>query len=308
MRPLLSSIGRVIFASDAARRVAAMFVRSASPKSFKRISSRSDSINAIIFAMLFLQLTAAAPVVPQTSTLGEHESCGAVTLVRTNLPTAAADRIVQIFAEETELHGSSAPGPLSNRLTALLGGFWDAYFVGSAFSYSVTCTDMVELASEKWNILLCRESVDANATECGEGMARFANGTLAPEPTVLASRPSGGFRLSKYANWVVDDMTAAETERSPVVLSILNSALESGRLHQRKSADWMRLQLEAMWPGTMWNVLIEENPGGHYYYCEEQFNYEALNGARNWNGLSVAVFDRRCDTLERMDAPRQAAS
>ena len=77
--------------------------------------------------------------------------------------------------------------------------------------------------------------------------------------------------------------------------------VHSGRLLQPAAADWMRQQLETVWPGTLWNVLIEENPGGHYYYCEEQFNYEALNGAQNWNGLSVAIFDRRCDTLERMD-------
>ena len=48
-------------------------------------------------------------------------------------------------------------------------GFWDALFVGSAFAYSVTCSEFVELASDLWNILLCKESEDAEATKCSSG-------------------------------------------------------------------------------------------------------------------------------------------
>jgi len=85
----------------------------------------------------------AAPIEP------EQHMCAQVELVRTNLPEADALKVVNIFMEETSARGLDAPEPLSKRLAAEHHtGFWDVYFVGSAFSYSVTCSTPFVLG---WN-------------------------------------------------------------------------------------------------------------------------------------------------------------
>lgn len=50
------------------------------------------------------------------------------------------------------------------------------------------------------------------------------------------------------------------------------------------------------WPHARWNVLVERAPGGHFYYSEEQFNIEY--GRATGRRLTIAIFDRRCHTLE----------
>ena len=89
--------------------------------------------------------------------------------------------------------------------------------------------------------------------------------------------------------------------------------VESTELFSPNGAEALRLQLAKLWPETQWNVLVELQAGGHYYYSEEQFNFELQAPADSsgdadgspqqiWYykyGASVAIFDRRCATLER---------
>ena len=175
--------------------------------------------------------------------------------------------------------------------------------MGGAFSYSVLCSEYVELASFQWNVLLCREAEDAEATRCGSnpGLSRYANGTLSlAEDTGNGEGAHGrAFHLDTYANYSVPaaQLAATNAARVPVVRSLLDGMLAASRLHAPDAADELRRQLSHVWPETSWNVLVELRAGGHFYYSEEQFNFD-LRGA-GAEALSVAVFDRRCDTLER---------
>ena len=112
------------------------------------------------------------------------------------------------------------PEPIARRLMAERGGFWDVYFLGTAFSYAVYCSEYVELASELWNVLLCREAEDSEALHCGAaGLTLYRNGTLQPsgDGQRMAIKPS------LYANYLVepDEKPAAEAERMPQVVTEL---------------------------------------------------------------------------------------
>ena len=85
----------------------------------------------LLFALLLT--VHAAPVLH-----AEPHTCALVELVHTNLPAEDASAVVRIYTEEAEVNGT-APEPIARRLMAVRGGFWDVLFLGSAFSYSVTC-------------------------------------------------------------------------------------------------------------------------------------------------------------------------
>lgn len=252
--------------------------------------------------------TAPAPVV---------QSCSLVDVVNTNLAADDAAAVLRLYREMADLHGPK-PEPIARKLMEARGGFWDVYMIGSAFSYSVTCSELVELASSEWNVILCREAADADAKRCGSGgLTRYANGTLDLVHGVrVTSRDDDGagsprafalnaaFHLDSYYNYLVDDVAAARAARAPVVQSLLERMLQANALHTPSAADELRRRL---WPdeGTSWNVLVEIAAGGHFYFSEEQFNFELRGGgdaapsAPLYAPLSVAIFDRRCDTLER---------
>ena len=89
----------------------------------------------------------------------------------------------------------------------------------------------------------------------------------------------------------------------PVVVSTI-ATWTSEQLQQPMAADSLRRELERAlpWAGipaatSKWNVLIEKQPGGHYYYSEEQFNLVVKTLS-----ISVAIFDRRCHTLQQVDS------
>ena len=115
-------------------------------------------------------------------------------------------------------------------------------------------------------------------------------------------------RLNKYANYMVDDMLAAQQERVPVVEAMITHAIASGELLHPMAASSLLRQLQRTWPETMWNVLIEENSGAHIYFCEEQFNFEVFgvrlsatsrNDGAQPRSIAIAIFDRQCHTLEQ---------
>ena len=183
---------------------------------------------------------------------------------------------------------------------------------------------MVEMASMTWNILLCRQSEDKEATRCGvNGLTRFDNGTLAVQGPPLqhglggvegsgvdGAREGGEpiVKMNKYANYMVDDMLAAQKERVPVVEAMIYHAIASGELLHPMGASSLLRQLQRKWPETMWNVLIEKNSGAHIYFCEEQFNFEVFgiklsattrNDGVQPKAIAIAIFDRQCYTLEQ---------
>ena len=206
-----------------------------------------------------------------------------VEITHTNMAHDDSIAILSIYQDELETLGPNAEA-IAVRLMREFGGFWNAYFLGEAFSYSVYCIAYVELASRHLNVLLCKEAVDAEGEDCGGGLTAYSNGTL------TGPRLAGGSaRLDHYANYQVDAGDALERAKSshvPVVLAMVD-ALE---LYAPRSAVALRSQLESRWPYAKWNVLVERNPGGHYYYSEEQFNLLTPQ-------LTLAVFDRRCYTL-----------
>ena len=223
-----------------------------------------------VLLLALFHLTAAMPApLPHTCTLVE--------LVSTSLPSEEAAAILAIYHEVAEVSGAE-PEPIAKALTAARGGFWDVMMIGTAFSYSVTCIEFVELAGAEWNIILCKEATDANAEHCGDaGLRRYANGTLsvANGLSVMPDTPfslEGEFHLSMYANYMTDSVEAKRAERVPVVTALLESMLAANALHTPHAADEIRRQL---WPEepTMWNVLVEVHAGGHFYFSEEQFNF-----------------------------------
>ena len=248
----------------------------------------------------------AAPV------LSSHE-CALLEVTHTNLSPADAEMVRAVYSEVVDRTGAE-PAPIAQRLLEARGGFWDAYFMGASFSYSVYCSEYVELASESWNVLLCRESDDTEALDCGTaGLTLFSNGTLL-SPSAEESKRNGVPASGKepvvatpalYYNYVVsqDERPASEAARMPVVVSTI-ATWTSEQLQQPMAADSLRRELERAlpWAGipaatSKWNVLIEKQPGGHYYYSEEQFNLVVKTLS-----ISVAIFDRRCHTLQQVDS------
>ena len=205
---------------------------------------------------------------PPTLTPHDH-TCAQVDIVHTNLPNAAD--LLTLYQQSIELHGPK-PDKVASALAGAHGGFWDVMMIGTEFSYSVTCSEYVELASDRWNVLLCREAEDAEATRCGE-MTRYTNGTLSDGGSAFA----GGqyeVHLDRYYNYMGADVEAAKAERVPIVRRMLSAMLDHGTLHAPRAAEALRTTLLRWWPGTSWQVLIEKNAGPQYYYSEEQFNFD----------------------------------
>lgn len=260
--------------------------------------------------LLCLHGRRAAPVEPV-----EPHTCTSVELVHTNLGQADALAVLNIYHQASERHGPSSE-PIARMLMAARGGFWDVMMIGTAFSYSILCSEYVELASVSWNVLLCKEAEDEEAMRCGAaGLTRHTNGTLYPPahaaalqpdhaPTAAAypERPSaaGVFSLQHYANYMVDDLKEAREERVPVVRRMLDNLLGSPLRYTPHVAETLRRELIAVWPEVAWNVLVEVSGSGHYYYSEEQFNFDlTTTSGQHQHHLSVAIFDRRCDSLQR---------
>lgn len=234
----------------------------------------------------------------------EPHTCTLVDITHTNLPPLAADAVRAAYMEAAEV-SATEPEPISKRLMRERGGFWDTYFMGSAFSYSVACIEYVELASDAWNVLLCQEAVDEEAYDCGPaGLTVWSNGTLAPPAEDLGATAEGfGVEavLDMYKNFLVQGDETAEralqAKRAPVVAAAIEERSVVA-LHQPGVADSIRRDLESRWPHARWNVLVESADGahGHYYYSEEQFFFVAIMSSQG-RRLSVSVFDRRCSTL-----------
>ena len=254
----------------------------------------------------WLALVASAPVVPRLS----HE-CALLEVTHTNLSPTDAETVRALYSEVVDRSGVE-PQPIAQRLLEVRGGFWDAYVMGAQFSYSVYCSEYVELSDVRWNVLLCRESDDEEATDCGAaGMTLYSNGTLLPPSTEELERNGLPERRELavatprlYYNYLIPegDRPASEAARMPLIVSVI-ATWTRDQLQQPMAADSLRREVERVlpWAGTAaatskWNVLIEKHPGGHYYYSEEQFNLvvEALS-------ISVAIFDRRCHTLQQVD-------
>ena len=144
---------------------------------------------------------------------------------------------------------------------------------------------------------LRREAEDAEATRCGSspGLSRYANGTLSRAEDTGNGHGANGrsFHLDTYANFSVSAalLAASSEARVPVVRTLLERMLQASRLHAPDAADELRRQLARTWPETSWNVLVELRAGGHFYYSEEQFNFDLRGDGAE--ALSVAVFDRR---------------
>ena len=171
-------------------------------------------------------------------------TCTAVDLVHTNLAHDEALSLMSLYLSVAEVSGTE-PEPIAKSLMAKRGGFWDVYFMGTAFSYSVTCSEYVELANDKWNVLLCKEAEDSEAMRCGRGgLMRYANGTLTSSSS--SSDLGGRFELDRYENFMTNEESekaAAREERVPVVRAALEAMRDDGTLHSPGAADKLRARL-----------------------------------------------------------------
>ncbi len=263
---------------------------------------------ALSLAALLLALVRSLPVTEQP-----HE-CSLLSIVATNLDAADASAILAIYADET------ASGPkareLSERLARERGGFWDVFFMGRDFSYSVHCIEFVTLASAEWHAMLCKEAIDADAEDCGDRpLVRDENGTLsaraAPQPAAAPSahpiiRDQYGEERAilvarhrvirdQYDSWL-DDRHGADAPHATAIAQLVE-AMPSETLLSTRAAAALREAVEGLWPRRLWNVLLQRQPGNHYYFAEEQLNLMVDD-----LGLSVAVFDRQCATIAALKA------
>jgi|LauGreDrversion2_5_1035112.scaffolds.fasta_scaffold10462_3 hypothetical protein len=234
----------------------------------------------------------------------EPHSCSLVSIVHTNLSPSEAMAVQAIYSEVTE-HSGNKPEPIGTRLSESRGGFWDVFFMGAAFSYAVYCSEYVELASDVWNVLLCRESEDREALHCGSrGLTLYQNGTLLPERPELNGRRVA-VTPSMYKNYIMppEERPDAEKARMPVLVETID-AWTYDLISQPNSADRLRREVGRSLPwagseaggGALWNVLIEREAGGHFYYSEEEFHVELREAS-----LRVTIFDRRCHTTQLVD-------
>ena len=147
----------------------------------------------------------AAPVVME-----KHEipACGMVEITRTNMGLGDASEALSVYLNVIESVGINGSA-VSERLSITFGGFWDIYLMGSAFSYSVYCVSYIELAGSEWNVLLCSESADADATDCGgDNLALHSNGTIdyTRQAEGLRLQPRLDMYANFYASWAIPSM------------------------------------------------------------------------------------------------------
>ena len=142
----------------------------------------------------------------------------------------------------------------------------------------MACLEFVELASAEWNVLLCREAEDDIGMRCGDnGFSRFVNGTALSAGAAKGGATVAEFHLERYLNFMVENVASARAARVPVVRRLLETLRASGRLQQPLAAEAVRAAVEAAWPETptTWNVVVEAaGAGAHYYFSEEQFNFD----------------------------------
>lgn len=221
-----------------------------------------------------------------------------VSIVHTDLPSEEAAKVLETYLETGETHGFKSM-PISQALSSQYGGFWDVFFMGDAFSYSVTCRKYVELASDVWNVLLCQESVDPEAWNCGPGgLTPYANGTLealyrAPEGDAeqisLVLDPS--LLYVDYTRFSGDSDDYSPTKRTFQTNAIMEAISGFDRT-KINMAEAMRERIAAFMPMESWTVLVERNSGEHYFYAVEQHTYGYKLGLSH--RLTLSVFNRWC--------------
>lgn len=204
----------------------------------------------------FFVLAASATSAP----VPEQHSCALVTLTHTNLPLDAASTIVDVYQNVIEGGFSEmSSSKIAAEIRKLRGGYWDVYFMGAAFSYSLTCIEYVELASAEWNVMMCRESVDEHADDCGKaGLTRYSNGTL----TGSAADGAIIMQLDLYHNILAASLKqerALRRERAEgSVKRLLEQELRAGRLFSPGGADEIRHRLDEL---TLSNAGIRDGGG-----------------------------------------------
>ncbi|KAL1504864.1 hypothetical protein AB1Y20_008634 [Prymnesium parvum] len=217
-------------------------------------------------------------------------SCASVRLVHTNMPPSASASVLEIYSDIA----SAAPlGPrpeldsvtIGQRLSAAHGGFWDVFAMGAAFSYSIYCISYVELSGEYWTVLLCQESVDEWANDCGQdGLYLYSNGSM---PS-LSQHEWFLPQLEYYKHYQLADSVKDEHVRKAIdIVSSFNP-----KQVNNSWADEIRREAESSWPSDYWNVVVEFAPGVSYFYCDEQIH---LTDQR-LSDVKLTIFDRMCQS------------
>jgi len=224
-------------------------------------------------------------------------SCSEVEVTHTNLPAKSVSEVLSLYMATVDgvdlrqgQRGAHITEQLARQLSQQLGGFWDIYFLGGTFSYSVYCLSYVSLASSAWNVLLCREALDIDARDCGpSGLINFSNGTL---PAHTEAQEGGRLepRLTFYDHYL-DRSGRLRPQHERTVAGVLAS-FSYGEI-DASFAVAVRRKVEGVWPADRWNVIVEsldereELPAGKYLFSEEHLVLMCGH-------LQVSIFDRRC--------------
>ena len=226
-------------------------------------------------------------------------TCDAITVLRADTGNATS-ALVELYRAATDnlphdAMDTKRSARLLGTVSLLLGGTWDLYQMGVAYSYSMHCVRHVELSvhrsTVRRGVLLCQESVDTAANDCGAPEARLsysAHLKLVSAGTafdrIVPSRGAVEPSLEFYRDFELGDR-----HREEHAAAALKVVTEVSPIDHGAAASELRGRIEAMWPDDKWNVLIERHEGHKNFWSVEQLHYQ-------WPSLELAIsiFNRQC--------------
>mgnify|MGYP007078257663 CR=1 FL=1 len=259
------------------------------------------------YACLLLAGALAAPLPRQP------DACAQVVITHTNLPLDEAASKLEVYLTTLENAGGGeehlqrliVSGEMSRQLTRPGTPGWDIFVTGVAFSYSIHCWRYVELAGDRWNVLLCQQRAghetgyqDESAASCqrADGLTVYSNGTLA----VLHGWSGGGIETDAvFDKEHSEEQQQQHARRLPQAQALLSKLPESERSGGPDMAQHLRQRAEALWAPHVWNVIVtpDSTDGSHSFPnwnddAKEEFHLRAA--LSRGETAHVIVFSRFC--------------
>jgi hypothetical protein len=134
-------------------------------------------------------------------------------------------------------------------------------------------------------VLLCEEAADSFATQCGDNLQLYLNGTITEQsdPATVALAPT----IIEYKHYLEGDRhEAAHTALLARMFYALPAVSKENEI-----AALIRSHVARLWAKDYWNVVIQDmdEPQDHEYFTDEIFGLTD-EGSR----LSIFIFDRKC--------------
>ena len=134
-------------------------------------------------------------------------------------------------------------------------------------------------------MLLCEEAADSFATQCGDNLQLYLNGTITEQsdPATVALAPT----IIEYKHYLEGDRhEAAHTALLARMFYAMPAVSKENAI-----AALIRSRVARLWAKEYWNVVIQDmdEPQDHEYFTDEIFGLTD-EGSR----LSIFIFDRKC--------------